>query len=166
MKKIALLTYILLQVSFSWSQSFHFVNDSTALIKDTDQSPAHWYIEVYNDAGVDTVLRWKAFFQNIPAAWQIDLDDQTNYTLDKASKVKESSSMVANFIDFFGFEGSIGFKKTKMVIAVGNEEIERLKERYNEFIGLFPYLELWNEEILKDIEPILLKDRKKLLISL
>lgn len=82
MKKTIILLVILFQVNFSWSQSFHFVNYSTVLIKDTDQSPAHWYIEVYNDAGIDTVLRWKAFFQNIPAAWQIDLDVQTNYTTD------------------------------------------------------------------------------------
>lgn len=93
-------------------------------------------------------------------------DIETNYTLDKASKVKESSSMVAHFIDFFGFEGSIGFKKTKMVIAVGESEIERLKERYEEFKGLYPYLELWDEEALKEIEPILLKERKEPILAM
>ena len=93
-------------------------------------------------------------------------DIETNYTLEKATKVSASSSMVANFIDFFGFDEKIGFRKTKMVLAVGEEEIKRLKERYEEFKGLFPYLELWDEEALQEIEPILLKERKEPVLAM
>lgn len=61
-------------------QIFHFNDHSTTLVKTTDQSPAHWYIEIFTDISVDTTLRWKAFFHLIPNEWQISLDDQTNYT--------------------------------------------------------------------------------------
>ena len=93
-------------------------------------------------------------------------DIETNYNLEKATKVKASSSMVANFIDFFGFDEEIGFRKTKMVIAVGDEEIVRLKERYEEFKVLFPYLELWDEKALKEIEPILLEKREEPILAM
>lgn len=61
------------------AQAFHVEDTSALLIKNTDQSPAHWYIEVMTDSNVDTTLRWKAHFSNIPAAWEINFDDQDNY---------------------------------------------------------------------------------------
>ena len=78
MKKTLTFAFILV-ATLSFGQSFHFVDTTTTLVKTTDQSPAHWYIEVYNDVQVDTLLRWKASFSNIPAAWQISFDDQSNY---------------------------------------------------------------------------------------
>ena len=77
-----LLALFIGSVGLSFGQVFHLVDSTTTLIKSTDQSPAHWYIELYTDIAVDTNLRWKASFSGIPAAWQIDLDDQTNYTVD------------------------------------------------------------------------------------
>ena len=81
MKKQIIALFILIS-NLSIGQVFHFVDTTTTLIKSTDQSPAHWYIEIFNDAAVDTNLRWKASFSNIPSAWQIDFDDQTNYSTD------------------------------------------------------------------------------------
>lgn len=76
----SLLFFIFLMIGMTvQSQAFHFVDTSTTLIKDTDQSPAHWYLEVYNDVGVDTTLRWKASFSNIPVQWTINFDDQDNF---------------------------------------------------------------------------------------
>lgn len=63
----------------SRAQSFHFNDTSTTLIKTTDNSPAHWYLEIFNDVGVDTTLRWKASFENIETNWVISFDDQDNY---------------------------------------------------------------------------------------
>jgi len=60
----------------SKAQVFHVQDTSAVLIKTTDQSPAHWYIEIINDVGVDTTLRWIAHFNNIPNEWVINLDDQ------------------------------------------------------------------------------------------
>jgi malate dehydrogenase (quinone) len=86
-------------------------------------------------------------------------DIETNYTYEKAGKVKKASFMVSNYINNFGGVDDIGFVRDKMVLAVGNEEIVRLKERYEEFKDLYPYLELWDEEKLAEVEPKLLEER-------
>ena len=93
-------------------------------------------------------------------------DIETNYDLKKAKKVSASSSMVANFITHFNYEDTIGFRKTKMVLAVGDKEIIRLKERHETFRSLFPYLELWDEKELEEIEPLLTKGRKAPIMAL
>ena len=93
-------------------------------------------------------------------------DIETNYDLEKAKKVNKSSSMVANFIEYAGLVDDVGFKKTKMVLAVGEDEIERLKQRYKEFKSTYPYLELWNEEDLKDIEPSLVEKREEPILAM
>jgi hypothetical protein len=60
------------------AQVFHVSDSSALLVKTTSQSPAHWYIEVFSDCPVDTMLRWKAtHFDNIPPEWEISMDDQT-----------------------------------------------------------------------------------------
>ena len=87
-------------------------------------------------------------------------DIETNYTYEKAEKVKKASSMVSNYLYNFGGVEDIGFVRDKMVLAVGDEEIERLEKRYEVFKELFPYLELWDEERLREIEPKLLEGRK------
>ena len=62
----------------SRAQVFHISDTSALLVKTTSQSPAHWYIEVFSDCPVDTVLRWKAtHFDNVPPEWEILMDDQT-----------------------------------------------------------------------------------------
>jgi hypothetical protein len=62
----------------SLGQAFHIADTSALIVKTTNQSPAHWYIEVFSDSSVDTVLRWKAtHFDNVPPEWEIGMDDQT-----------------------------------------------------------------------------------------
>ncbi len=61
------------------SQVFHFEDTSFTLIKTTNQSPAHWYIEIFSDVNVDTTLRWKARFNHVPSEWEINFDTQTHY---------------------------------------------------------------------------------------
>lgn len=76
-----LLTLLLSTVltTMSFAQVFHFNNTSTTLIKTTSQSPAHWYIEIFNDVAIDTTLRWKVVELNAPAQWVFSFDDQDNY---------------------------------------------------------------------------------------
>lgn len=64
-------------VSKTQGQVFHFLDTTTTLIKTTDQSPAHWYLEIYNDTNLDYTLRWKAIFLNIPIEWDINFDTQS-----------------------------------------------------------------------------------------
>ncbi len=78
MKNLVFLLLIATVSVNTYSQVFHFETNSYTLIKTSDQSPAHWYIEIVNDISVDTNLRWKAFFETIPSAWEISFNDQTS----------------------------------------------------------------------------------------
>ncbi len=81
--KVSLLSiFLIFLANFSKAQTFSFVNNSTTLIKTTDQSPAHWYIEIVNDLNIDTALRWKSIFEDVPTQWQITFDDQTTFHTD------------------------------------------------------------------------------------
>lgn len=93
-------------------------------------------------------------------------DIETNYTYEKAKRVKKASSMVSNFIRQFGGVGEIGFVRDKMVIAVGKDEIEALKRRYEVFKTLYPYLELWDEAKLMQIEPKLMEGRTEPVLAM
>ncbi len=93
-------------------------------------------------------------------------DIESNYTLDKAKKVKDSSFMIKNYIENFNEIDSVGFRSDKMLLAVGDKEIEELKTRYSEFKELYPYLELWDEEFLATFEPKLLENRKEPIMAM
>lgn len=62
---------------FGFGQIFHFNDTSAVLIKTTNQSPAHWYLEVISDLQTDTNLRWVTHFSTIPSQWVISFDDGT-----------------------------------------------------------------------------------------
>jgi malate dehydrogenase (quinone) len=93
-------------------------------------------------------------------------DIETNYTYEKAKIVKRASSMVSNYIHNFGEVDRVGFVRDKMVLAVGEDEIKALKERYEEFKTLYPYLELWDEKKLGEIEPKLLEGRVEPILAM
>lgn len=93
-------------------------------------------------------------------------DIESNYTYEKAQKVKRASFMVGNYIQNFDEVDRVGFKKDKMLLAVGEEEIVQLKKRYIEFKTLYPYLELWDEEFLATFEPKLLEDRTEPILAM
>lgn len=59
------------------AQTFHFEDTCATIVKNTTQSPAHWYLEIINDLGTDTMLRWKTSFQDIPEEWNINFSTQT-----------------------------------------------------------------------------------------
>jgi len=93
-------------------------------------------------------------------------DIESNYTYEKAGKVKKASSMVANYIQNFNELDKVGFKKDKMLLAVGEKEVAELKERYTQFKTLYPYLELWDEEFLAEFEPKLLEGRTEPILAM
>ncbi len=93
-------------------------------------------------------------------------DIETNYTYEKAKIVKRSSSMVSNYIHNFDEIDRVGFVRDKMILAVGEDEIKQLKERYEEFKTLYPYLELWDEEKLQEIEPKIMEGRREPVLAM
>jgi len=93
-------------------------------------------------------------------------DIETNYTYEKAAKVKRDSSFVANYIYNRKGLDDIGFERDKMVLAVGENEIARLRERYDQFKELYPYLELWDETFLSGYEPKLVEGRNEPILAM
>jgi len=80
-------------------------------------------------------------------------DIETNYTLEKATITKRTAKMVEKFCLQYGLEEKIMFKHQKMALGVGEKEINFIEHRYKEFKTLFPYLELWDVNTLKQLEP-------------
>lgn len=80
-------------------------------------------------------------------------DIETNYTLEKAKVTKRTAKMVEKFCLQYGLENKIMFAHQKMALGVGKKEVHFIENRYHEFKELFPYLELWDVEKLKELEP-------------
>ena len=80
-------------------------------------------------------------------------DIETNYTLEKAAKVKKAAEMIVNYTDTLSQYDHIIFKYPKMVIAVGEEECQQLRERYSSFKTVFTSMQLLEKEQLAIIEP-------------
>ncbi len=80
-------------------------------------------------------------------------DIETNYTLEKAAVTKRTAKMVEKYCLQYNYQNEIIFSHQKMALGVGKKEVEFLLHRYEEFSELFPYLEVWNKEKLKELEP-------------
>jgi len=85
-------------------------------------------------------------------------DIETNYTLEKAKKVKRTAKMVEKYCLQYGYEDKIMFKHQKMAIGIGYEECKFMIKRYEEFKELYPYLEVYDKQKLEEIEPALIFD--------
>ena len=80
-------------------------------------------------------------------------DIETNYTLDKASKVKAAAEMVVNYTATLDNRDNIIFKYPKMVIGVGEIECRQLRERFKIFRDRFTSMQLLEKEDIARIEP-------------
>lgn len=87
-------------------------------------------------------------------------DIETNYTLEKARKVKRTAKMVEKYCLQYGYEDKIMFKHQKMAIGIGYSECRFITHRYKEFKELYPYLEFYDKTTLEEIEPSLIVDEQ------
>jgi len=85
-------------------------------------------------------------------------DIETNYTLEKARKVKKTAKMVEKYCLQHGYENSIMFSHQKMALGVGYEEVEYMLGRYREFKELYPKMEVYDKAKLARIEPSVIFD--------
>ena len=88
-------------------------------------------------------------------------DIETNYTLEKAITTNRTATMVENYGKLYGYENKYMFQIPKMALGVGDKEVKFIKKRFKEFKDAFPYMEYWDKEKLREIEPALLKGRDK-----
>ncbi|WP_319422800.1 FAD-dependent oxidoreductase [Pleurocapsa sp. FMAR1] len=86
-------------------------------------------------------------------------DIETNYTLAKAKKVNAGASLVKNYLLKTDSQQDIYTKYHKMVLGVGLEQCQKLKDRYQEFKQLFPDLRLLNQADIAAKEPKVLENR-------
>jgi len=88
-------------------------------------------------------------------------DIETNYTLEKAEEVKEGAELLAGYLENHDPDREMHSKRSKMVLAVGDEEVPKLESRYNEegFGDLFPKLQPIEREEIADIEPKVVEGR-------
>jgi len=80
-------------------------------------------------------------------------DIETNYTLDKASKVKAAAEMVVNYTATLESRDHIIFKYPKMVLGIGEKECRQLRERFTIFRDHFTSMQLLEKEDIARIEP-------------
>ena len=100
-------------------------------------------------------------------------DIETNYTLSKAKITKRTAKMIEKFCLQYDLQEKIMFKHQKMALGVGEKEVEFITNRYNEFKEIFPYLELWDKDKLRELEPKLVyadkeqtKDRPEPIVAM
>jgi malate dehydrogenase (quinone) len=88
-------------------------------------------------------------------------DIETNYSLEKAKKVKGQAQMVADYVEREdpGGEAGLYLKRPKMVLGVGEKEVAKLKRRYQAFRNLFPKLREVGREALAELEPAVVDGR-------
>ncbi len=89
-------------------------------------------------------------------------DIETNYTLEKAEEVKEGAELLAGYLEHSDPDREMHSKRSKMVLAVGEEEVQQLERRYHEegFGDLFPKLEAIDRDEIADIEPKVVEGRE------
>jgi malate dehydrogenase (quinone) len=85
-------------------------------------------------------------------------DIETNYTLEKAAVTKRTAKMVEKYCLQYHYQNEIIFSHQKMALGVGEKEVEFLLHRFEEFSKLFPYLEVWDKQRLKELEPRVVLD--------
>lgn len=90
-------------------------------------------------------------------------DIETNYSLGKAETVKHASMMLPIYVKRLHpkKQEKILFKVQKMVLAVGEKEVDKLEERYKQFKNLYPDMQKLDRVGIEKVEPAIIKNRKK-----
>lgn len=87
-------------------------------------------------------------------------DIETNYTLEKATKVNGAATLAKNYLLKHDAAQEIYSKYHKMVLAVGAQQVEKMRDRYDTFKTLFPDLRLIERTEIETLEPNVLKGRE------
>ncbi|EGK8096155.1 FAD-dependent oxidoreductase [Campylobacter lari] len=80
-------------------------------------------------------------------------DIETNYTLEKAKKVKTTADMIVKYGLLQNAQNKFMHSHQKLALAVGDKECEYMKNRYEEFKELYPYIKFYTKDEIKQIEP-------------
>ena len=89
-------------------------------------------------------------------------DIETNYSIEKARSVKRMADMVMRYVETEkNSRDSLRLfsKYSKMVLAVGKNQVDELRKRYPAFSELFPKLKMIGKEEIGKIEPRVIEGR-------
>jgi malate dehydrogenase (quinone) len=88
-------------------------------------------------------------------------DIETNYSFKKVQEVRPAALMVKKYVEMLTEENRKHILETvsKMVLAVGYEEVQSLDARFSEISSLFPDLQKITEEDIARIEPEVMRGR-------
>lgn len=93
-------------------------------------------------------------------------DIETNYTLDKALQVQASANMVTRYVNNLKTRDKIHYKYSKMVIGVGDYEVEQLRKRFTQFGPHYKNMQLLERADINKIEPAVIEGRKEDVVGL
>ncbi len=88
-------------------------------------------------------------------------DIETNYSLEKAQEVFTASDLVRQYATRQENAGDIIFQNSKMILGVGEAEVEYIEERHALFGESFPYMQLMDDKDIAQIEPNVAKNRNQ-----
>jgi malate dehydrogenase (quinone) len=91
-------------------------------------------------------------------------DIETNYSFEKAKSVKRMADMVMKYLENEkksnpDYRLKLFSKYSKMVLAVGKNQVEELSKRFTTFSQLFPNLRLIKKDEIGKIEPRVVEGR-------
>lgn len=84
-------------------------------------------------------------------------DIETNYTFEKAKKNARGAKLLESYALYHNLQNKSIFEFQKMAIGVGEKEVDFIKKRHEEFKEIFPNLELFDKDKLREIEPNVVK---------
>lgn len=89
-------------------------------------------------------------------------DIETNYSREKAEEVNEGAQLLAGYLENEDPDREIHKKRSKMVLAVGEEEVAELRARYHDegFSDLYPKLRALDREEIAEVEPKVVEGRE------
>lgn len=99
-------------------------------------------------------------------------DIETNYTIEKAAKVKTTANMIVKYGLLQNAQNEFMFSHQKMALGVGDVECEFIKKRYEDFKELYPYIKFFDKTKIKEIEPKValgedgISDRKENIVAM
>ena len=88
-------------------------------------------------------------------------DIETNYSLEKAREVQRTARMLVNFSLASPDYDQWLFKHPKMVIGVGEQESQFLRQRYENFCADFPAMRFILRDEIAGLEPNVVQGRKE-----
>lgn len=113
------------------------------------------YAKIGSIAIVEKCGRLAQVSSNVKANSQTIHDGsiETNYTAEKAKKVRLSAKKVETYALKHNLQNKIIFQMQKMAIGVGDRECEFMRKRHSEFLEVFPDMEWFEKDKIKELEP-------------